>query len=87
MATISSSASAEAVNLLQESTTDIPGSVYVVVNRNGESVFSHASGVRNVEDETIPMTIDSSMYYLSDLTPSFSLLQKDISSLSTLENA
>ncbi len=66
-------AAADAVNLLNEATADpshgIPGAVFLALGRNGETLFSHASGQRSVVDKFIPMTVDDT-FWLASFTKS-----------------
>ena len=64
---LSSSTSSELRSLIDGFTTKsdgIPGCVFNVVNRNGEQIFTHASGKRGIE-ENEPMTLDSIFWIAS----------------------
>ena len=63
----SSSTSSEIKSLIDGVTTKadgIPGCVFHVVNRDGEQIFTHASGKRGV-GENQPMTLDSIFWIAS----------------------
>jgi methyl acetate hydrolase len=69
MGSLSKAASEEAIKLLNDATAnpshDVPGAVFIVINRNGKSIFSHASGPRSLADTNVPMAIDSTFWLAS----------------------
>jgi CubicO group peptidase (beta-lactamase class C family) len=66
MATISQSAAADLQKLVDDVTASkqIAGAVFASVNKKGESLFSHASGVRG-SDTKEPMTLESVFWIAS----------------------
>ncbi|KAI9776633.1 MAG: hypothetical protein M1839_009439 [Geoglossum umbratile] len=73
MATLSKGAATDIVETIDSATADpihgIPGLVFHVVNRNGEAILSHASGLRTIADPLTPMTVDT-IFTLASLTKS-----------------
>jgi CubicO group peptidase (beta-lactamase class C family) len=67
MATISSqthSALAARIDEATASPDDIPGLVFVAVNKKEELIFKHASGVRGI-NTGVPMTLDTTFFIAS----------------------
>ncbi|KAL8690009.1 MAG: hypothetical protein Q9218_004442, partial [Villophora microphyllina] len=64
---LKASASAEIRSVLDQATADtnkVPGCVFVVVNKDGKTLFEHASGRRG-SDSKAPMTLDSIFWIAS----------------------
>lgn len=67
MATISSSTHSALAARIDEATAspdDIPGLVFVAVNKKEEHIFKHASGVRGI-NTGMPMTLDTTFFIAS----------------------
>src|SRR5947208_9907590 len=68
MATVSKDTVAEIAKAIDKTTADpvhdLPGVVFVAVNRNGEKIVEYASGLRKVGSDQ-PMTIDTTFWWAS----------------------
>jgi CubicO group peptidase (beta-lactamase class C family) len=71
MATLSSDAASDIIKIIDTSAADpvrdIPGVAFHAVNRNGDTILSHASGLRTTTDPLTPMTLDT-VFWLASLT-------------------